>query len=1027
MTDAPSSSAAPADRPAAPAAPADRPTSAPAAPADHPAAPAAPTSLDQLAPGVTVEVRNESWLVTHVARTTDGFRVKVRGLSDYVRDTTATFFTALDDIRVFDPAAVTPVADNSPGFRHSKLWLESTIRQTPVPLHHPHPEVSDRMLADPLDYQLAAVRHALNPKRAQPRLLLADAVGLGKTLEIGMIAAELIRRGCGERILVVTPKHVLEQFQQELWTRFAIPLVRLDSQGIQKVRQKLPASKNPFTYFPRVIVSMDTLKSAKYMAQLEKVSWDIVIIDEIHNATNSGTQNNRLIRTLAPRTDALILASATPHNGNPDSFKEILRLLDPLSVSPDGTIDQKAAKDLILRRHRNSPEVASVVGDKWAIREEPKNILVEASDEETAVARELSDTWLGTKLSGDLFPWTLVKAYLSSPAALAETIDNRLDTLGGNSNSNTNTNSNNNSSPTDTNQIAALHHLRDLNSRVTPETSNKYWQLVDYLQDVGVGKKSPTRAVIFSERVATLRFLEENLTKHLKLPTGAVRIMHGGMSDIEQMELIDEFKRADTPLRVLITGDVASEGVNLHAQCHHLIHYDIPWSLIRIQQRNGRIDRYGQTEPPQITTLLLDPAEGVGETHVLQKLVEREHEAHEMLGDAASLMGQHTIRGEEDQIRDVLRGLRDLDSTVRSPEEMLAQARAVQEAAMSDAPSSASSSSSSSSWSSSDAATSALPDQGVDAFLAWLSSSEGVSEPQSETPRAASLYAGEQEYLVDALAEAFHDVPSDSPARGGVALSINDNRTLELTPPPDLQRRFDLLPQDYVEYRHVKDRLMLATSVARGESQLQDARNSDSKTWPKAHFLGPLHPVTDWAADRALSAMTKSEIPAFAADVDQLTVLMMATLTSSRGRVITRSFLIATPGPFGLDVEEGMPAATVDSVEPVRWLRTIGLDEQAISTGQLTVPPEARRLISAGLAAAEHQLDVIKENGTEKARRRVDEWLERADRWEASISRGNQALIRSKQVVDKQREMLKATIPERSLIRPLAVIIPRTA
>ncbi|AHI03435.1 helicase [Corynebacterium falsenii DSM 44353] len=1002
MTDAPFSSAAPADRPTSAA-----------------AAPAAPTSLDQLAPGVTVEVRNESWLVTHVARTTDGFRVKVRGLSDYVRDTTATFFTALDDIRVFDPAAVTPVADNSPGFRHSKLWLESTIRQTPVPLHHPHPDVSDRMLADPLDYQLAAVRHALNPNRAQPRLLLADAVGLGKTLEIGMIAAELIRRGCGERILVVTPKHVLEQFQQELWTRFAIPLVRLDSQGIQKVRQKLPASKNPFTYFPRVIVSMDTLKSAKYMAQLEKVSWDIVIVDEIHNATNSGTQNNRLIRTLAPRTDALILASATPHNGNPDSFKEILRLLDPLSVSPDGIIDQKAAKDLILRRHRNSPEVASVVGDKWAIREEPKNILVEASNEETAVARELSDTWLGTKLSGDLFPWTLVKAYLSSPAALAETINNRLDTLGGNSNNNTNS--------TDANQIAALHHLRDLNSRITPETSNKYWQLVDYLQDIGVGKKSPTRAVIFSERVATLRFLEENLAKHLKLPTGAVRIMHGGMSDIEQMELIDEFKRADTPLRVLITGDVASEGVNLHTQCHHLIHYDIPWSLIRIQQRNGRIDRYGQTEPPQITTLLLDPAEGVGETHVLQKLVEREHEAHEMLGDAASLMGQHTIRGEEDQIRDVLRGLRDLDSTVRSPGEMLAQARAVQEAAMSDAPSSASSGSSSSSSSSSDAATSALPDQGVDAFLAWLSSSEGVSEPQSETPRAASLYAGEQEYLVDALAEAFHDVPSDSPARGGVALSINDNRTLELTPPPDLQRRFDLLPQDYVEYRHVKDRLMLATSVARGESQLQDARNSDSKTWPKAHFLGPLHPVTDWAADRALSAMTKSEIPAFAADVDQLTVLMMATLTSSRGRVITRSFLIATPGPFGLDVEEGMPAATVDSVEPVRWLRTIGLDEQAISTGQLTVPPEARRLISAGLAAAEHQLDVIKENGTEKARRRVDEWLERADRWEASISRGNQALIRSKQVVDKQREMLKATIPERSLIRPLAVIIPRTA
>src|SRR5699024_6200850 len=110
---------------------------------------------------------------------------------------------------------------------------------------------------------------------------------------------------------------------------------RLDSVGIQKVRQNLPASRNPFTYFPRVIVSLDTLKSAKYRAHLEKVHWDAVVIDEIHNATNVGTQNNQLARVLAPTTDALILASATPHNGDPESFKEILRLLDPTSVMPD--------------------------------------------------------------------------------------------------------------------------------------------------------------------------------------------------------------------------------------------------------------------------------------------------------------------------------------------------------------------------------------------------------------------------------------------------------------------------------------------------------------------------------------------------------------------------------------------------------------------------------------------------------------------------------------------------------------------
>ncbi|WP_151529615.1 MULTISPECIES: DEAD/DEAH box helicase [Corynebacterium] len=981
------------------------------------ASPRDPSYFDQLAPGVTVEVRNESWLVTHVTRSTDGFRIKVRGLSDYVRDTTATFFTALDDVRIFDPAAVTPVPDHSPRYRHSKLWLESTMRQTPVPLRQQELDVATRMLADPLDYQLAAVRMALDPRRVQPRLLLADAVGLGKTLEIGMIAAELIRRGRGERILVVTPKHVLEQFQQELWTRFSIPLVRLDSIGIQKVRQKLPASKNPFTYFPRVIVSMDTLKSPKYLAQLEKVNWDIVIVDEIHNATNAGTHNNRLVRTLAPRTDALILASATPHNGDPDSFKEILRLLDPLAVSPSGVIDEVAAKDLIIRRHRNSKEVASVVGDKWAIRAEPTNILIEASAEENAVARELSETWVSTKLAGDLFPWTLVKAYLSSPAALLETIDNRLRTLAADS-----------ASTSSGAQVQALHRLRELAERITPDNSNKYFQLVDYLRnEVGIKKRSSHRVVIFSERVATLHFLETNLSKDLKLGKGAVKVMHGGMSDVEQMELIDEFKRADSKLRVLITGDVASEGVNLHSQCHHLVHYDIPWSLIRIQQRNGRIDRYGQTNPPQIATLLLDPEEGIGETHVLEKLVEREHAAHQFLGDASLLMGKHSIRSEEDSVRDILRGRRDLESTIRTAEEVVRDARdraarhaeeglgADADAPAADAPS----------------AESSADERAVDDLWAMLNSGTLILDEEPEQPltssAAHSLFSSEQDYLVQALAEAFHDVASESPARGGVSMELHDNDTMELTPPPDLQRRFDLLPQDYVDYRQVKKRLMLATSTARGESQLQAARDNDSKTWPKAHYLGPLHPVSDWAADRALSSMAKSEIPAFTGAVEELTVLLMATLTSSRGQVVTRSFLLATPGQFGLDVPEGIPAATVDTVtDPIAMLREIGLNEQAISTGSLSVPPETNRLIRAALAAAETHVDAIQSAGIAEAESRAAAWSERATEWESAIGHSSGRAPRSRAVVDKQREMLVATRPQRSLIRPLAVIIPAT-
>ena len=124
-------------------------------------------------------------------------------------------------------------------------------------------------------------------------------------------------------------------------------------------------------------------------------------------------------------------------------------------------------------------------------------------------------------------------------------------------------------------------------------------------------------------------------------------MLHGGLSDVEQQEIVENFKLATSPIRVLVTGDVASEGVNLHAQCHHLIHYDIPWSLIRIEQRNGRIDRYGQKHPPVISSLILEPSDPrfSGDLRVLSRLLEREHEAHTTLGDVASLMGKHSVAG----------------------------------------------------------------------------------------------------------------------------------------------------------------------------------------------------------------------------------------------------------------------------------------------------------------------------------------------------------------------------------------------
>lgn len=374
-----SSSGAPAPRTAHPSSSRPSPHSpAPTVTAPSSSPGASPVSVD-VAPGAVVRVRDEDWLVTQVSSSSDGTLVTVQGLSELVRDTTAQFSAGIDRIEPVDPRRTQVVADTSIRHRLSRLWLEATLRKTALPAASRQLAVVGDVLADPLEYQLSAVRQALRPDNLRPRILLADAVGLGKTLEIGMILAELVRRGRGDRILIVTPRHVLEQMQHEMWSRFALPFVRLDSQGIQRVRRRVPATRNPFSVYSRAIISIDTLKNDRYLAHLRKQHWDAAVIDESHNVTNKGTLNNRLAAVLARQTDALILASATPHNGDPKSFAELIRLLEPTAVHADGTLDEEAVKRLVIRRHRHSDEVRDVVGGRWQERLPPVNRLVAPS------------------------------------------------------------------------------------------------------------------------------------------------------------------------------------------------------------------------------------------------------------------------------------------------------------------------------------------------------------------------------------------------------------------------------------------------------------------------------------------------------------------------------------------------------------------------------------------------------------------------------------------------------------------------
>ncbi|MBY4571133.1 helicase [Gordonia sihwensis] len=946
-----------------------------------------------VAPGSIVVVRDEEWLVTSAEQGSDGWLVRARGLSELVADTTASFYSSLDGIEVLDPRDAQVVADASSGYRDSRLWLESLLRKTPFPYGDQTLTVSTQMLADSLGYQRAAVAKALAPQHIRPRILIADAVGLGKTLEIGMVLSELVRRGRGERILIVTPKHVLEQMQHELWCRFALPFVRLDSAGIQKVRQKLPATRNPFTYFKRAIISIDTLKSPRYKAHLQRQTWDAVVIDESHNLTNAGTQNNDLARVLAPNTEALILASATPHNGREESFAELLRLLDPTAVAPDGTFTKEDVASLLIRRHRHHREVAAEVGSDWAERAEPVHLLVTPSPAEDAVARELSRTWLhpssGTSpYSGQtkaLFPWTLAKAFLSSPAALAESVKQRRAKL-----SSTN--------PEQAAELAALTTLEQLNAEALTDDAGKQAALVRRLKEIGVGKQSATRAVVFAERVATLRWLTEHLPKQLGLRPENVAMLHGGLSDVEQQEIVDSFKLETSPIRVLVTGDVASEGVNLHAQCHHLIHYDIPWSLIRIEQRNGRIDRYGQQHPPVISSLILEPSdpEFSGDLRVLSRLLERENLAHGTLGDVASLMGKHSVADEETAIRDVLLGKSTLDEQIRDVDDVAAG-------------------------------------DDLDAFFAQFDLEETTDDaPEAALPQAArqSLYPDDLTFLDEALKAAFHDVPHANIESGGVGWTVHANHAIaELTPPRDLRQRLGQLPQNYLQQGKVLERLTLATSPEVGNTQLAAAREGKGvagSTWPEAHFLGPLHPVLDWASDRALSALGRNQIFVIRGDVDAPTVLLMGTLMNRRGQLVSRVFSTAEfPNPDNADF------CVVETRADLDFLTTdTGLRPGSANPGPVADADRYRELIPIAVDEATTAMQMVLDAQEAAATERLDRWRRRADRWHTGAEQlelvgGQRKKVDtlSRRITEEQR-LAESLAPTQQLVRPLLLIVP---
>lgn len=886
----------------------------------------------QPAPGMRVEIRDAEWRIKRVDYSSDGgYVLSCEGQSELVRGREMPFLTKLESVRVLDPRETELVDDTSGNFSASLLYIDSQLRKTAPSDEQLH--LGQHAAIDHMDYQLEPALQALQQPRQ--RILIADAVGLGKTLEAGILTSELIARGRGKRILVLATKSMLGQFQQEFWNRFTIPLTRLDSVGLQRVRNRIPANHNPFHYFDRSIISIDTLKQdIEYRHHLEQAYWDIIIIDEAHNVADRGSksQRSRLARLLSTRSDTLIMLSATPHDGKAESFASLVNMLDPTAIADRKNYQQQDYRDkgLVIRRFKK--DVRDELRGNFPEREIDVARTQATNAEETAYDQlmEVSFHNLDGRGhgAGQLFRTTLEKALFSSPAACLSTVNNRMARL----QKRLERERDDEIATTLIEDIDTLQGLATSLRAVTTEQFSKYQLLKDQIRELGwTAKDAQDRLVIFTESIVTLDFLEANLPGDLGLKDQQVETLRGDMVDKDQMHTVDQFNRAESPIRLLICSDVAAEGINLHHLCHRMFHFDIPWSLMVFQQRNGRIDRYGQTCQPQIRYLLTESgnARVRGDQRVLEVLVNKDEQASRNIGDPSEFMGLYDEDAETEKVAETLEFAEGESFDLASAfEAMLDEQKDDSENPLSNF----------------------IPEPG-------LASRQKAASPLPRVFPDGLEYA---RTAISWLRECGESLSQDTEV---------DGRFFRIQAPKDLEQRLRFLPG---EARGKGDYFVLTPDKERIDEEISRTRQEEEAAWPLVHYLWSIHPVMEWLSDRALNAFGRHTAPVLRLPAmlgnDEHIVMVHGGFPNRRGHVLVQDWR-------GIRIRGG------EVVEQLDW-KTLQ-SRYSLYPGRIPNPGKAgdtaafQKLLPVAIQSVEQHLKSVKEAFKAERKPELDKQYER--------------------------------------------------
>lgn len=501
------------------------------------------------------------------------------------------------------------------------------------------------------NFQLDPLVRAINMARVN--LLIADDVGLGKTIEAGLVIQEMLLRHRARTVLIICPASLQLKWQDEMQEKFGLEFKIVNTDYVKNLRRERGIHANPWTSFPRLIVSQDWIKGGEGLRLLRETipakatyprKFDMMVIDEAHNVAPSGSahyamasQRTKVIREIAPHFQHKLFLTATPHNGYTESFTSLLEILDDQRFSRNILPDEKQLQKVMIRRLKT--DLVDEQGQPLYPKRKLQALEVNYTElerkihkvlDDYAESREESNVDAKNAMATKFVNGLLKKRLFSSPASFASTLEKHINTVNGNSKAKKVNvlddrilrkvilkaeedyandqdveiaqeeaieEATNRSAPITSEQRVLLSELRSWAQTAQHQTDSKADAICHWIESnlKTNNKWNNQRVILFTEYRTTQQWLEKILTE--KGYAGKrLAIINGGMDHEEREEIKAAFQThpEQSDVRILLATDAASEGIDLQNHCNCLIHLEIPYNPNVMEQRNGRIDRHGQ-------------------------------------------------------------------------------------------------------------------------------------------------------------------------------------------------------------------------------------------------------------------------------------------------------------------------------------------------------------------------------------------------------------------------------------------------